>query len=234
MKVFPLAVSLTVQAVLLNVRWAGRRRLLCLDQAAGVADHGRVAELEARVSSWKTPWRCGTLTSRCSSSACGRARAGGHTSPQNGFGSSGCASTSGSHGGGFGRCSACPDPASIDGSSRCAKGSSAGVVDAQSQRTGRLRRSPLSSGRSSARTRHGVVIGLRWRSGQWASSYRRQRSETLSSERVPSSRHRQYRPRRDAAGVLSESQPSAPIVRGPWTRRASTAGASGPPGCWWW
>ena len=49
MKVFPLAVSLTVQAMLLNARWAGRRRQLCLEQAAGVADHSRVAELEARV-----------------------------------------------------------------------------------------------------------------------------------------------------------------------------------------
>ncbi len=49
MKVFPLAVSLTVQGMLLNVRWAGRRRLLCLEQAAGIADHSRVAELEARV-----------------------------------------------------------------------------------------------------------------------------------------------------------------------------------------
>ena len=49
MNVFPLAVSLTVQAMLLNAKWAGRRRQLCLEQAAGVADHNRLAELEARV-----------------------------------------------------------------------------------------------------------------------------------------------------------------------------------------
>jgi hypothetical protein len=49
MNALPLAVSLMVEAMLLNVRWAGRRRQLCLEQAAGVADHNRLAELEARV-----------------------------------------------------------------------------------------------------------------------------------------------------------------------------------------
>lgn len=49
MNVFPAAVCLIVQAMLLSARWAGRRRRLCLEQAAGVADYNRVAELEARV-----------------------------------------------------------------------------------------------------------------------------------------------------------------------------------------
>jgi transposase InsO family protein len=35
--------------MLLSARWAGRRRQLCLEQAVGVSDHSRVAELEARV-----------------------------------------------------------------------------------------------------------------------------------------------------------------------------------------
>lgn len=49
MNMFPAVASLTVQAMLLSARWAGRRRHLCLEQAAGVSDHSRVAELEARV-----------------------------------------------------------------------------------------------------------------------------------------------------------------------------------------
>jgi transposase InsO family protein len=49
MNLFPAAVSLTVQAMLLGARWAGRRRHLCLEQAAGVSDHSRVDELKARV-----------------------------------------------------------------------------------------------------------------------------------------------------------------------------------------
>jgi len=49
MNLFPAVVSLTVEAMLLSARRAGRRRHLCLEQAAGVADHSRVAELEARV-----------------------------------------------------------------------------------------------------------------------------------------------------------------------------------------
>ncbi len=49
MNVFPAAVCLIVQAMLLSARWAGRRRRLCLEQAAGVADYNRVAALEARV-----------------------------------------------------------------------------------------------------------------------------------------------------------------------------------------
>ena len=49
MKVLHTAASLIVQAMLLTARWAGRRRQLCLQQAASVADHGRAAELEARV-----------------------------------------------------------------------------------------------------------------------------------------------------------------------------------------
>lgn len=49
MNMFAGVVSLTVQAMLLSARWAGRRRRLCLEQAAGVSDHSRIAELEARV-----------------------------------------------------------------------------------------------------------------------------------------------------------------------------------------
>jgi putative transposase len=49
MNLFPAVVSLSVQAMLLSARWAGRRRHLCLEQAAGVSDHSRVAELEARL-----------------------------------------------------------------------------------------------------------------------------------------------------------------------------------------
>ena len=49
MNLFPAVVSLTVQAMLLSARWAGRRRHLCLEQAAGVSDHSRVVELKARV-----------------------------------------------------------------------------------------------------------------------------------------------------------------------------------------
>ena len=47
--VFPLAVSLLVQAILLSAKWAGQRRQLCLEEAGGVADHGRLIELQARV-----------------------------------------------------------------------------------------------------------------------------------------------------------------------------------------
>jgi transposase InsO family protein len=49
MNVFQLAVSLLVQATLLSARWAGRRRRLCLEEVAGVADHSRLAELRARI-----------------------------------------------------------------------------------------------------------------------------------------------------------------------------------------
>jgi transposase InsO family protein len=49
MSVLSTAASLTMQAVLLSARWAGRRRCLCLEKAAGIADHSRRAELEARI-----------------------------------------------------------------------------------------------------------------------------------------------------------------------------------------
>jgi hypothetical protein len=48
-EIYEASVSLTVWSLVLSARWAGRRRRLCLEQAAANAEAGRIAELAARV-----------------------------------------------------------------------------------------------------------------------------------------------------------------------------------------
>jgi len=48
-EIYEASVSLMVRSLVLSARWAGRRRRLCLEQAAANSEAGRIAELEARV-----------------------------------------------------------------------------------------------------------------------------------------------------------------------------------------
>ena len=48
-EIYDASVSLMVRSLVLSARWAGRRRRLCLEQAAANSEAGRIAELEARV-----------------------------------------------------------------------------------------------------------------------------------------------------------------------------------------
>jgi len=47
-EIYEASVSLMVRSLVLSARWAGRRRRLCLEQAAANSEAGRIAELEAR------------------------------------------------------------------------------------------------------------------------------------------------------------------------------------------
>lgn len=49
MQIYEASISLSVRALVVSARWAGRRRRLCPEQISAQAEGRRVAELEARV-----------------------------------------------------------------------------------------------------------------------------------------------------------------------------------------